>query len=180
MVNSYSQLFWWGQVSKNGGGGGKGAGRTELSLFFRGGDGHKPKEKLPALERHVGKAVLESLVNLLSVTWERVSEDWEGQKDESKNKLRKYDTTGECWERAVTSRKLWHPLLTGKTSQLGSRQSPSVLGSKQAIRLGQRGPGIWSRGKEVLPGPQHLHCRTSVFFPVHPTHILWPALPSVT
>lgn len=40
----------------------------ELSHFYKGGGGHELKEKLPALDRHVGKAVLESLVNLLSVT----------------------------------------------------------------------------------------------------------------
>ena len=111
----------------------KGAGGTELSLFQRRGWARN-KEKFLSPERCTGQVVLESLVTSLSMTW-----DWKGQEDEFKNKLRKYDTTRESRERAVTSRKLWHLIPTSKTGQLKSWQSPYRLGSKQASRLGGGG-----------------------------------------
>lgn len=111
----------------------RGAGGTELSLCQRREWGQN-EEKFLCPERSTGQVVLESLVTSLSMTW-----DWKGQEDEFKNKLRKYDTTRESRERAVTSRKLWHLIPTSKTSQLRSWQSPYRLGSKQASRLGRRG-----------------------------------------
>lgn len=111
----------------------KGAGGTELSLFQRR-EWARNEEKFLSSERCTGQVVLESLVTSLSMTW-----DWKGQEDEFKNKLRKYDTTRESWERAVTSRKLWHLIPTSNTGQLRSWQSPYRLGLKQASRLGWRG-----------------------------------------
>ena len=55
-------------------------------------------------------------------------------------KLRKYDTARECRERAVTSRKLWHLILTSKTGQLRSWQS--LLGWAQSKQAGGT-KGIW-------------------------------------
>lgn len=111
------------------------------------------EEKFLSPERRAGQVVLESLVTSLSMTW-----DWKGQEDEFKNKLRKYDTTRESRERAVTSRKLWHLIPTSKTSQLRSWQSPYRLGSKQASRLGRRG------AKKESCSASSMHTADSLFF----------------
>ena len=140
----------------------KGAGGTELSLFQRR-DWARNKEKFLSPERCMGQVVLESLVTSLSMTW-----DWKGQEDEFKNKLRKYDTTRESRERAVTSRKLWHLIPTSKTGQLKSWQSPYRLGSRQASRLGGGG------AKEESCSASSMHTAGLYFSQVHPTHIPWP------
>lgn len=144
----------------------KGAGGTELSLFQRR-EWARNEEKFLSPERCTGQVVLESLVTSLSMTW-----DWKGQEDEFKNKLRKYDTTRESRERAVTSRKLWHLIPTSNTGQLRSWQSPYRLGSKQASRLGRRG----AKEKESCSASS-MHTAGLYFSPMHPTHTPWPALP---